>query len=1014
MNARLRSIIVALVAVLLLSIFPEQKAGAVNGSRYGGSITVGLDNSIPGFCVANNPAENTVGAYRAMYETLVERDSSGNLVGLLAETVVANQTNDVWTITLRPGILYHDGSAFDAENVKYNLDARRGAITADAIDGGDRTSKLYLIGTSLPTLANISTVRVVSSLVVEVVLDRQQIDFLDVLYAGGRLFMMASAQLASRTTCATAPIGTGPFKFSGTWDYGNLTLVKNTDYWQRDVTTGNRLPFLDQITFSLAGESSIRSQRMQDGTFDLAPFSSMSSTDEFRELRNLPNRFIEYPSLIQRIQTLWINAGKASSPLSNLNARKALAYATNSNLFLSEKLGGEGEAPRSLISRDSELFTSVGTYRYDIARAREFVSAYKAETGESSLTFSMPISTNSVNISQAQFLRDMWAEAGINVNIVIEEFAVIVSKIFSSSRSGSAQNAYDLVLTSLMFGGESAFNTSYLLNNTFRSGLVNPIATNFGTPLGGLLGITHHGDSSVDAKIFQAQSQSTRKSAALKYREAVSYFQEQAFAIPLAQTSNSYFASRRIAGIGTSLIAQGRRAQYVNSWGFDWSTVYLTDTDLPIPPTIEDSIFTEMAWTGGNPRGVLADSSGEFSHVVKTNEGNICKIVLSTGAETSCVDVGGRPQGLVKVPNQAVGYFVDEQLRKLRRINLLSGSVTDVVTLAATPTGVTVNSDGSLAFVASPEQSKIYKVDLSTRQVTSQISLTGAPAGVALSPDDSALWTSLSAQNKLVRVSTFSDSVTHTVSVGDMPWGVTMSPSGRFVFVVNQNSGSISRVDVATKAVTNVLSAGVQPVAMSLSVDARRAYVANGFTNSIGVMQIPQETPLVAPAQPSAPVVPEQQSAPASGPIQQSPPGNTPAPPLVSPLPAEGQSASPAVRAPNSLSLTGTAVPIGRAPSQSLATSSAVAVSTTKVTIGLVAPTSTSKTNQIVKYTVQLKPKGSGQVITKTIAVSAGKTIKPVLTGKPGTSYKIVVTAITKAGKKQTWNGPTVSIPKKK
>lgn len=992
MNARPKNFGVALMAILLLSIFPEQKAGAVVDSRYGGSITVGLDNSIPGFCVTNNPSGSAISAYRAIYETLVERDSTGNLVGLLAESVVPNSTNDVWTITLRSGITYHDGSALDATNVKYNLDARRGAA--------------FYMSSGISVLANIHSVTVINSLVVEVDLERPQIDFLDLLYGGGALFMRASAQLDNRATCSTNPIGTGAFEVSGSFDYANLTVVKNEDYWRRDPSTGDVLPFLNQIRFQYVNSRSTMNTSIMDGTYDLATFSSIFSTEEDSENRPVGNDLIEYSSIEKRIQSLWINVGRLTSALSNLNARKALAFATSGDLFPRDSISGLGETPIGLFPKNSEFFTSNGNYRYDLARAREFVAAYKAETGQTELSFTLSISTSEEDQRLASRLISMWRLAGITAIAVVEESAVLVSKMFP--------NRTDAAIRSLLHSGESVLNTYFLMKNVFPENTTSSIASNIRTVYGSVFGLTSHGDALMDSMIFQAQAQSTRTLSAIGYREAIARFQGQVYAIPLAQIDISYFASRRIAGIGSTSVAQGKRAEYVNSWGFDWSVVYLSDTDLPIPPTPEDSSFTELAWTGGNPRGVLADVSGEFSHVVKTNEGSICKIVLSTGAETSCVDVGGRPQSLTKVANQAVGYFVDEQSRKLRKFNLLSGTVTDVVTLSATPTGVAVNSDGSLAFVASPELSKVYKVDLSTRQVTSQISIAGAPAGVALSIDESALWVSLSAQNKLVRVSTFSDSITHTVSVGDMPWGVTMSPSGRFVFVVNQNSGSISRVDVATKAVTNVLSAGVQPVAMSLSVDSRRAYVANGFTNSIGVMQIPQEASLVAPAQPSAPVVPEQQSAPASGPIQQNPAGNPPAPPLASALPTEGQSGSPAARTPNSLSLTGTAVPIGRAPSKSLATSSAIAVTTTKVTIGLVVPKSTSKTNQIVKYTVQLKPKGSGRVVTRTIAVSAGKTVKPVLTGKPGTSYKVVIIALTKAGKKQTWNGPTVSIPKKK
>jgi YVTN family beta-propeller protein len=278
---------------------------------------------------------------------------------------------------------------------------------------------------------------------------------------------------------------------------------------------------------------------------------------------------------------------------------------------------------------------------------------------------------------------------------------------------------------------------------------------------------------------------------------------------------------------------------------------------------------------------------------------------------------------------------------------------------------------------------------------------------LALSKDDSALWVSLSAKNSLVRISTLSDAVTNTVLVGDLPWGVTMSPSGRFVYVVNQNSGSVSRVDVSTRIVTNTLDGGVQPVALSLSADVRRAYVANGYTNSVGVMQIPEEAPLVTPAQPAAPTSPS------------SPPAQVAVAPVLVPMPVElAPRSNTSTVSPSQNtelpSVAGTAVVLTRSPAQTVATSLAIAVASTKVNVGLQVPVAKAKASQVVKYVIQLKPKGSGAVVTRTISVMPGRTVKPSLSGKPGTTYKIVITALTKSGKKQTWNGPSVAIPKKK
>lgn len=52
---------------------------------YGGEINVGIFDTLPGFCVGNNPANSALLASRSIYETLFEKSRSGLVVGLLAE-----------------------------------------------------------------------------------------------------------------------------------------------------------------------------------------------------------------------------------------------------------------------------------------------------------------------------------------------------------------------------------------------------------------------------------------------------------------------------------------------------------------------------------------------------------------------------------------------------------------------------------------------------------------------------------------------------------------------------------------------------------------------------------------------------------------------------------------------------------------------------------------------------------------------------------------------------------------
>jgi ABC-type transport system substrate-binding protein len=56
----------------------------------GGAITVGIFDTLPGFCVGNNPANSALMATRTMYETLFERTDTGDMVGLLAQEATAS------------------------------------------------------------------------------------------------------------------------------------------------------------------------------------------------------------------------------------------------------------------------------------------------------------------------------------------------------------------------------------------------------------------------------------------------------------------------------------------------------------------------------------------------------------------------------------------------------------------------------------------------------------------------------------------------------------------------------------------------------------------------------------------------------------------------------------------------------------------------------------------------------------------------------------------------------------
>ena len=103
----------------------------------------------------------------------------------------------------------------------------------------------------------------------------------------------------------------------------------------------------------------------------------------------------------------------------------------------------------------------------------------------------------------------------------------------------------------------------------------------------------------------------------------------------------------------------------------------------------------------------------------------------------------------------------------------------------------------------------------------------------------------------------------------------------------------------------------------------------------------------------------------------------------------------------------GIQVSISRAPATSMIKEIEVAVSSKKVSMYISTPASKNTKTAIVKYVIELRPV-SGTSIKKTVVVKSAQVIKPNLTGKPKTTYTVVIVAYQKSGRSVTWKGPKV------
>jgi ABC-type transport system substrate-binding protein len=398
---------------------------------------------------------------------------------------------------------------------------------------------------------------------------------LGTLYASGRGFVRAPAQLIDKTTCSGTPIGTGPFKaVSFTTD--EMIVAKNADYWRKDPVTGNKLPYIDKITFTNIKESSSRQAAVQRGAIDAAMFSGASEGQYIQALRK-QKQLVEYKSPAEYYPSLWLNQGKPGSPFKSKNARLAVLSCIDRVNWVKTRTKGEGVVSKSLVGPNNIMYTTSGFQKYSVEEAKKYVEAYKAETGATELAFAGPTDTSSVSVGNAKFFQTMMAKCGIKYDFVTEEGAVIIGKAFNPSpAAGSHYNAYDSIAILLFEGTDTTFNLPFVLTNGFASTSKNPLAGIFRTSIGSILGLNHHSNTDVDKLFYEGQAAQSKALAASKYKAGTALLQTEAIMGATFYFSYELFAGKSLGGIGKTPIELKKTQRLMTNWGIDWAGVYKT------------------------------------------------------------------------------------------------------------------------------------------------------------------------------------------------------------------------------------------------------------------------------------------------------------------------------------------------------------------------------------------------------------------------------------------------------
>lgn len=373
------------------------------------SLTIGLQLEPPNLDPTSGAAVATDDVvYANIFEGLVRLDPAGVVKPLLATWWDVAPDGLTYTFHLRRGVRFQDGAPFDAGVVKFSLDR---AIAA----GSTNVQK--------QALSVIRQIEVVDPLTVRLTLAQPDSNLLYVLAWGDAV--MVSPRSAS--ALATAPVGTGPFKFSG-WRRGDaVTLIRNDAYWGTPAK-------LRQVTFKFIADPAAAFAAIR--THDVDAFPDYPAPENLAELRRDPALKVISASSEGEV-ILAIN--NRSGPLADVRVRQAIQHALNRRAIIDGAMYGYGQPIGSHFPPQNAAYVDLtGLYPHDIARAK----ALLAEAGyRDGLTLTLKLPPPNYARRSGEIAASQLAAAGIKVKIENLEWAQWLDQVFG-------RHAFDLTVVS--------------------------------------------------------------------------------------------------------------------------------------------------------------------------------------------------------------------------------------------------------------------------------------------------------------------------------------------------------------------------------------------------------------------------------------------------------------------------------------------------------------------------------------------------------------------------------------
>lgn len=336
--------------------------------------------------------------YQNVFEGLTRIDETGAVQPGLAESWTISEDGLTYRFKLHDGVTFHDGSTFDAEDVKFTFDR---IVAEDSVNAHREFFE------------PISTLTVVDPLTVEITLERPIGRFLFDLGRGDAVIVAPE----SAADNANQPIGTGPFAFVQ-WDKGSRVILEAySPYWGEPVhlSRATYVFISDTATLTnalLAGDVDGTNNFGQEalGVFEGNPqFTILAGTTEGETILGTNNR---------------------KPPFDDPKVRQAMAHALDRQAIIEGATYGYGTPIGSAFAPHNPYYVDLTeTYPHDVEAAKRLLAEAGYPEGFTATLKLPPLAYAKLS---GQIIASQFAEVGIKLELINVEFAQWLEDVYTN------------------------------------------------------------------------------------------------------------------------------------------------------------------------------------------------------------------------------------------------------------------------------------------------------------------------------------------------------------------------------------------------------------------------------------------------------------------------------------------------------------------------------------------------------------------------------------------------------